>query len=527
MKAVLRYLCWWQVCTCWLGGQAALFSLLEKNQNCSTEKNVHLDSVSSVSLYACVDLCIQHKSCKYFGFNFAQQRCLMGAVCDRAAFQTYPIVYSINRSYTDNWILSEMTGELGRCTLPLPLMSRNNSIVWDSRFVWSDPGPKTCPFVKNIDAGVCVRTHPIHAHAADTRDVRCLPSFVILGVQKAGTRELRNWLHMHPNLLGASAELGYLNSRGCEHTTKRRAHIIQKKNTDHLCTHPHNPTSNLTLEKQFFWRGYLDHFPPMTSWQVRTQYTFEKTPNYFEMPLERITRLQNYFPSIKLLLILRDPVTRIYSWFNMCCNTTSTTIGTKGFVEILEGRYRGQIWGVHAFPSSTRLLVGDMKVLWRRASCSPETFEKFILLKEYSTDDVVIPWERIQAGPKSGVADALRRGQYASRLSLWFQVFPRRQFHIMTMDDTLQKPCDTMHEIERFLGIPRYNFEKHVRHITMPNGKTTVVMEGSGQSKALHQQKATVQDMTTRSRRALERFYAPWNSELSKLLKHPLFWKYE
>ena len=44
-----------------------------------------------------------------------------------------------------------------------------------------------------IDAGVC-------ATVGKSQDVRCLPSFIIIGAMKSGTGELMKWLEWHPLL---------------------------------------------------------------------------------------------------------------------------------------------------------------------------------------------------------------------------------------------------------------------------------------------------------------------------------------
>ena len=80
--------------------------------------------------------------------------------------------------------------------------------------------------------------------------------------------------------------------------------------------------------------------PRITSQTRRVQ---EKTPKYIEMHPASISRLAQTFPSMKFMLVLREPVARLYSWFNMVClsseqkNTTRAQFGAQGFADILDG----------------------------------------------------------------------------------------------------------------------------------------------------------------------------------------------
>lgn len=115
----------------------------------------------------------------------------------------------------------------------------------------------------------------------------CLPSFVIVGVQKAGTTSLSSWLGRHPQI----------------RTTLFEQHFFEKIN-------------NVSLS----WKSYLyqNDFLLSPSELRNNVVTMERTPNYiFFSNAARNMRL--LMPDTKLVLILRDPTRRAYSaWQHHC-----------------------------------------------------------------------------------------------------------------------------------------------------------------------------------------------------------------
>ncbi|KAF7265797.1 hypothetical protein GWI33_020872 [Rhynchophorus ferrugineus] len=105
------------------------------------------------------------------------------------------------------------------------------------------------------------------------RPERQLPSALIIGVKKGGTRALLEFIRIHPDVRAARNEV----------------HFFDKN-----------------YHKGFQW--YRDHMPPTLEGQL----TIEKTPSYF-ITKEAPRRVQMMNPSMKLLVVVRDPVTRAIS----------------------------------------------------------------------------------------------------------------------------------------------------------------------------------------------------------------------
>lgn len=105
------------------------------------------------------------------------------------------------------------------------------------------------------------------------RPGRQLPSALIIGVKKGGTRALLEFIRIHPDVRAAGSEV----------------HFFDK-----------------FYAKSFQW--YRRRMPTTLDGQL----TIEKTPSYF-ITKEAPRRVQHMNPSTKLLVVVRDPVTRAIS----------------------------------------------------------------------------------------------------------------------------------------------------------------------------------------------------------------------
>jgi hypothetical protein len=125
------------------------------------------------------------------------------------------------------------------------------------------------------------------------------PDFLIIGTQKSGTTSLFYLLDKHPKLAGSwPKELHYF--------------------------------SQATLTKNLDW--YRTHFTSLK----RDPLYFEASPNYINHEYVA-KRLKDLYPAIKLIVILRNPVERAYSAWNMYyMHFRRGTL--RGFKNLTEGR---------------------------------------------------------------------------------------------------------------------------------------------------------------------------------------------
>ena len=105
------------------------------------------------------------------------------------------------------------------------------------------------------------------------------PNLFIAGVPKAGTTSLFHYLALHPDVFPSSRkEPGFF-------------HPFKIKDMD----------SNLEAYKKFFV-GYSGQ-----------KYAMEATPGYFYGGKESATAIDNYSPESKIIIVLSNPVERLFS----------------------------------------------------------------------------------------------------------------------------------------------------------------------------------------------------------------------
>lgn len=212
-----------------------------------------------------------------------------------------------------------------------------------------------------------------------TAKMRILPSFLIAGVQKSGTTSLVQYLQHHPHLLRPQRkDVFFFNNM-----TRYR------KGTDF-----YRAFFSLKLKKRIadFSRGHS------------TQ-TFDGTPNYFDAPGSP-ARIQQTLPNAKIVLLLRDPIARAYSNYNMALK-----------------------FGFETLPFYEALMLEDERVHW---------FEQSEFYKGHN-----FVYQRLAYR---------RRGEYAAFLPDWMNTFGDR-LHIEFTEDLDRQPAETYRKILNFLEL--------------------------------------------------------------------------
>lgn len=176
-----------------------------------------------------------------------------------------------------------------------------------------------------LDAGSCVQTPSASAASplsqtlrtsSEHADLRCLPSFMIIGAMKCGTGELMKWLQLHPKLrLGTGAgdkrEIHYFTSTVSNNNKNKRA-------ASSSATVRPNSVSEIDMGTSAKLLEYAQFFPEFTATQARETYTFEKSPDYIR-DHNALRTIRSLLPSVKLVLLLRNPAHRALSEFSHHC----------------------------------------------------------------------------------------------------------------------------------------------------------------------------------------------------------------
>jgi hypothetical protein len=146
-----------------------------------------------------------------------------------------------------------------------------------------------------------VRSAARHAGPGDCFEARgggdsvyCLPTVINIGVQKAGTGELQNWLGANPRVLTHGGEVHFFDdmpARSCRNAWQSGKVRLQYAKA--------------------LWRR-----KPLLARAMADRVIFEKTPAYFDQASPRL--ISCTVPGVKLVVMLRRPVERAYSAYRMC-----------------------------------------------------------------------------------------------------------------------------------------------------------------------------------------------------------------
>jgi Sulfotransferase domain len=184
------------------------------------------------------------------------------------------------------------------------------------------------------------------------------PEFLIIGAQKSGTTSLYQYMCQHPSIRPAG---------------KKELHFFDK--------HYHQGID---------W--YRSFFPPVKLFKGIM--TGEATPRYLFTP-EAPKRVRHQFPGIKMIVLLRNPVYRTYSYYH---HNIKRKLEHRSFME--------------AITASAQMPEND----------------------------------------RDGF-NYLAWGLYFQQLSHWRNYFPQEQFLIIKSEDFFNHPTHFMDQIFQFLGL--------------------------------------------------------------------------
>ena len=187
-----------------------------------------------------------------------------------------------------------------------------------------------------------------------------LPDCILIGVRKGGTRALIEMLGLHSKIKIAHDEIHFFDDE-------------------------------LRYKQGREW--YKNQMPTTSS---PYQIVVEKTPSYFvtDGVPERVYTMNN---QTKLLLVVRDPVTR---------------------------------------------LISDYSQLAEKIRLRNNSFKSF---EEFVTQD--------DSQTINPINDAVERSIYVTSMVKWLQVFPRDQIHIVNGEKLIKKPWQELNKVEKFLHL--------------------------------------------------------------------------
>ncbi|NER47330.1 MAG: tetratricopeptide repeat protein [Symploca sp. SIO1A3] len=222
------------------------------------------------------------------------------------------------------------------------------------------------------------KTHPHVSLSQQQKLSSSAPSFLIIGQAKCGTTSLYTYLTQHPQILPAiRKEINFWNR-------------------------------DSTFNRGLNW--YLAHFPSIAS--GKKLITGEATTTYLDS-YKTAQRLLQFFPHMKLIILLRNPVERVLSHYYMNC------------------RYR-----------------------WESSSLEEAIFSELEMLSQQPTIDL-----HSQVYATNGFY--ITRSKYVESIKQWMELFPKEQFLILQSEDFFSDPAATVDQVFQFLELEPYQLQKY------------------------------------------------------------------
>lgn len=278
----------------------------------------------------------------------------------------------------------------------------------------------------------------VRRYAVTTARNRPLPDYLIVGTKKGGTTSLINWLARHPNAMRMFPSAQRLKS----------AHYF-----------------DINFSRGEQW--YRSHFPTAAARRRREStvdgpvVVGEASPYYMFHPAAA-RRAYDTVPRAKIIVLLRDPVSRAYSNY------------------------------------------------WDRRLAGAETLETFEEALEAEAERLAsVDQEALRSDPgyysfNHDNHSYLARGRYLEHLGAWLDRFPREQVLVMCTEEMAVDPTAAFRQVERFLGLPPYAGVGLVRYNERPTPRAGV---------------------GPRTYRWLSDYYRPHNAALYAALGRDLGWE--
>src|SRR5437588_6703195 len=226
------------------------------------------------------------------------------------------------------------------------------------------------------------------AFRATTNPLRLMPDFIIIGAMRGGTTSLYSYLTEHPNIGPAyMKEVHFFDvyfSKGLHWYRAQFPSSVQKYYAERV-------------QKQCFITG-------------------EASPYYLFHP-HAPKRIAKILPQVKLIVLLRNPVSRAYS------------------------HYYHEVAGGHEKLSFEEAIECEQERIGKEA-------------EELARNERYVSY-------KHRHYSYLARGIYVDQLKVWMDLFPKEQFLILKSEDFFADPATGLQQVLEFVNVPGMGIQKH------------------------------------------------------------------
>ena len=271
------------------------------------------------------------------------------------------------------------------------------------------------------------------AFRATTNPLRLMPDFIIIGTMRGGTTSLYSYLTEHPNIGPAyMKEVHFFDvyfSKGLHWYRAQFPSSVQKYYTERV-------------QKQNFITG-------------------EASPYYLFHP-HAPKRIAQTLPQVKLIVLLRNPVTRAYS------------------------HYYHEVAGGHE----------KIATFEEAIACEEERIAKEAELLAKNEQYISYNHRHFSY---------LARGIYVDQLKVWMNLFPKEQFLILKSEDFYADPAAGLKQALDFVNVPDLSLKAQKEEYEQLNTTTPPRMNPA-------------------TRKRLREYFEPHNSRLYKYLGVDFGW---
>ncbi len=223
------------------------------------------------------------------------------------------------------------------------------------------------------------------------------PSAMIIGAQKSGTTAMYKYLSQHPDIIPPKIkELHFFN---CD---------------------------------RFFSQGYRKYveFFPIKTPSTKNKITLDVTPGYFFSSEKTAKRIFEFNPDLRLILILRDPVYRAFSAWQMY---------RKYYTKDSEWFFK-----------------------WHEERNFGDPYQNYVKRLEYGRsfmDDLQFEVEQSKMG-KVAEMSVLGYGLYSEQLKNFYRYFEKNKIIILTNEDLRKDVSLLLSKVEKHIEIQEFDWEK-------------------------------------------------------------------
>ncbi|KAI8079493.1 P-loop containing nucleoside triphosphate hydrolase protein [Gilbertella persicaria] len=236
-------------------------------------------------------------------------------------------------------------------------------------------------------------------HTTQSSCAKPVPSFILAGSEYAGTSFMFNILKQHPQVVSAIES----------HKT-----LFDMKTEDY--------------DEVNAFEHYMSQFPFLPNTSREDWIVGENAPHYLYASHLTAKRIKDILPHIKLIFLLRDPITRAYAHY---LNEPSE-LSFKTLVDI------------------------ELPILRRCGHTSTQTgWEGFVRCHQGS--EVRASWKVSD----THAFNALAKGMYYPSLVPFLQHFPPSQLFLMRTEDMVQHPQQTFQQLAHFLQLDPHFFDDY------------------------------------------------------------------